>query len=203
MHPDPWPVPSPGARATFPVSLSKARLTGALWGPSQHGASSGATSSASAWPPAGRNGPGTLVAEALEPDSSYPLLIRYLAFALTSLLGILRSCLHSPLEAQPRSCHIPLTFLGSNSTFPEALPASCLPSASPGTPTLLPSHPRRLPCSPPQSCSLHCSWQTTAHPSAPTLPCLHSFPHYERASDTFLRLSEGAEWGISTRITEH
>ena len=72
MNPDLWPVPSPGARATFPVSLSKARLTGALWGPSQHGACSGATSSASAWPPAGRNGPGTLVVKALEPDSSYP-----------------------------------------------------------------------------------------------------------------------------------
>ena len=137
-------------------------------------------------------------------------LIRYLAFALTSLLGTLRSCLHSPLEAQPRSCHIPLTFLGSNSTFPEALPASCLPSASTGTPMLLPSDPQHLPCSPPQhgasahqSCNLHCSWQTTAHPSPPTLPCLHSFPHYERASDTFLRLPEGDEWGISTRITEH
>ena len=99
MRPDPWPVPSPGAGATFPVSLSKARLTGALWGLSQHGACSGAKSSASARPPAARDGPGTPVAEALEPDSSFPLLNRYLAFALTALLGTLRSCLRSPLEA--------------------------------------------------------------------------------------------------------
>ena len=54
--------------------------------------------------------------------------------------------------------------------FPEALPASCLPSASPRMPTLLAPHPRHLPRSPPQhgasahrSCNLHCSWQTTAH----------------------------------------
>ena len=111
---------------------------------------------------------------------------RGIALIVSHPSDVLGVQLHVP---RGRACQLPPLSLPRH-----AYAAGPSPSASAPLPT-----PARGLCTPVLQSTL-----LLANQCPPTLPpCLHSFPHYVRASDTFLWLPEGAEWGISTRITGH